>query len=648
MPLQRPGAWTTWQLRGTGGDPLTLAHLALRTTSDIALDAVARRATLGRRGAADVVDDPSAPVGPAEDAAALALALAGLGRSQAELAAAAAIYLQLWSRGDLASLAPIHHQGLGQALFLAGRHEELRRALPDLTRLRAQVRHDLEVDLANPHLDGLDPDPAAHTRWQDLLGARFVEAGLEPVLVPVDPGQAPGATHLFDRLTAGQVAGTVSDGPLVTVIMPCYRPDEGLLTSIASIRDQSWAHLEILVVDDASGPDHEDLFARAVALDDRARLIRLQRNGGSYLARNAALPEAKGEFVTFQDADDWSHPRRLEHQVAALQSAPDAPASRSRAVRARDDLTHQWFGYRAVRDNASSLMVRREVLERVGPFVSIRKGADSEYAERLTTLAGPLADTGTPLAITRLRTGSLSRGDFTYQWASPERLLFKGSYRAWHARLVADQDTTHDRSPGSDLSFPVPRSFVRALDSAPDWDQVSVAYLADFSAAPTPELIARTAQHSSRVQPLPGRTGLWHAEALTTPLHGARREMHPDWWAAILDSAGQLTPLTRLEDIRVQRLVVLDPRVLLLAGAQECRLQVDRVDVELTPQVCRPDDSGLPVDLLGVADVCRSWWGLGPRWVAAPHLDGTDRAELAELVPGLLTDPAEAETTPHP
>ena len=160
--------------------------------------------------------------------------------------------------------------------------------------------------------------------------------------------------------------------------------------------------------------------------------------------------------------------------------------------------------------------------------------------------------------------------------------------------------------------------------------------------------MARTAQHSTRDQPHPVRTGLWHAEALTTPLQGARSEMHPDWWAAILDSAGQLTPLTRLEDIRVQRLVVLDPRVLLLAGAQECRLQVHRVDVELTPQVCRPDDSGLPVDLLGVADVCRSWWGLGPRWVAAPHLDGTDRAELAELVPGLLTDPAEAETTPHP
>nr|WP_281497554.1 glycosyltransferase family A protein [Ornithinimicrobium sp. F0845] len=423
--------------------------------------------------------------------------------------------------------------------------------------------------------------------------------------------------------------------------MPCYRPDEGLLTSLASISAQTWGELEIVVVDDASGPGYAEIFERALATEDRARLLRLDRNGGSYLARNAALAQARGELITVQDADDWSHPRRIEHQARALLDDPAAPASRSLAVRARDDLTHQWFGYRAVRDNASSLMVRRTVIDRIGPFAPIRKGADSEYAERLTSQAGPLLDTGSPLAITRLRAGTLSRGDFTYQWASPERLAFKGTYRAWHR-----QEGVPD--PGRGLPFPVPRTFLRGLDSFPDWDRLAVAYLGDLSQDPTHDGMApdldlldpsasgqRDAPAGPAQQGDAGRTGLWHLEAVP-PAAATRTEMHDGWFDRIVRSDGRLVPLTRLEDVRVQLLVVLDPRVLVLAGAQPCRVRVDEVEVWLEPSLLHPDRSGLPVDLLTVADVCSTWFGRRPRWVPAPHLDEVARAELGDLVPGLL------------
>src|SRR5690606_31020516 len=254
-------------------------------------------------------------------------------------------YEQLWNADLLEHLPPIHHQAFGQSFFLAGRHEELRRALPDLSRLPAPVRHYLEVDLANPYL------PASratdHGRWEAMLSDGFTQSGLERVQVAVPGAGTPDPGHLFDRLGAERPGGgTDTGGPLVTVIMPCYRPDDDLMTSIASISAQTWEELEILVVDDASGQDYEDVFDRAVASDPRARLVRMERNGGSYLARNAALRQARGDLVTFQDADDWSHPRRIEHQARLLLDEPDAPASRSLAVRAKDDLTHQWFGYR--------------------------------------------------------------------------------------------------------------------------------------------------------------------------------------------------------------------------------------------------------------------------------------------------------------
>ena len=48
-----------------------------------------------------------------------------------------------------------------------------------------------------------------------------------------------------------------------------------------SIISQTWADLEIVIVDDASGPEHADLFAEAAALDPRARVLTMPRNGGA-------------------------------------------------------------------------------------------------------------------------------------------------------------------------------------------------------------------------------------------------------------------------------------------------------------------------------------------------------------------------------
>lgn len=661
QPRHRPGYRTSWQLARAHQPADALAHLALRTTSPVVLDGLALAATGGTLTADQVAETPPPRLLQPEHGAALALALAGLGRSVTDLELAADLYQELWGAGALTGLPAIHHQALAQSLFLSGRRAALRETLPGLTRLPHDIRHDLETDLANPHLSDTPVAPEDHARWETLLASRFLEAGLEPVTVR---GRE---EHLFDRLGADTgVAGTAPPGPLVTVIMPCYRPDEGLLTSIASISHQTWGALEILVVDDASGPGHADTFDRAVASDERARLVRLDRNGGSYLARNAALGQARGEFITFQDADDWSHPRRIEQQVQVLLEDAAAPASRSLAVRARDDLTHQWFGYRSVRDNASSLMLRRTVIDRIGPFAPIRKGADSEYAERVTSLVGPVKDTGTPLAITRLRTGTLSRGDFTYQWTTPERLVFKGSYRARHRLLAASDPVSATGSAGSDDTgtavadgsgtgdhpgFPVPRSFLRGLPHQPAWDSVPLAYLGDLSGDPTTgtdrgddqsvalwdEMCAGDAPGTATDWGGTGapQVGLWHLES-PVPARRRRPEMHDAWFDRVLRSDGALVPLTRLEPVRVERLVVLDPAVLLLAGSQPMRVEVGGVEVRLSPGVLQPDASGLTVDLLEAADVCRALWSTGPHWVLDPTLDDAGRAVVRELVPGLL------------
>lgn len=619
----RPGLWTTAELAWTAHErPDAVATLGLRTTSGHAADALALAATAGRFTAEELradlprcldraVTDPEALAG-------LALLWSALGPPQT-LAAGASAYRWLHGRGELPA-AVHHHQGAAQAAFLAGRPQDVRAMLPSLDLLPPVVRHYLDVDLAHPLLTA-GADPVA---WQQLLSAPFVEQGLAPVTVAQDSTWE----HLFDRLRAR--APRTVHGPLVTVVIPCWRPDEGLLTSVASITGQTYADLEIVLVDDASGPGYEDLFAQACG-DERVRLLRMPINGGSYLARRAAIAEAAGSLVTTQDADDWSHPERIERQVAALQDHPAAPASRSLAVRAKDDLTHQWFGYPAVRDNASSLMVRRSVMDRVGTFLPIRKSADSEYAERLAHLVGPVVDTGTPLAVTRLRTGSLSRGDFSYQWHHPDRVVFRGAYRAWHRALAAGT------SRPTDADMPqVPVPFARGPAQVPTPPpELALCLVGDLSAAPGQHPWADDLLGGQRsAAGLPAAVGLWHLESPLARTR-SRREMHPGWFD-LLTARDDLHVLTRTHPCRVGTLVVLDPSVLLLAQAQPTAVRAEEVLLGLDERSLTPGPSGLPTDVLGAAQAVRDWFGVPPRWVAGP---GAQVGAILEAVPGLDVEP---------
>lgn len=641
--LTAPGYWTSWRLwHGPAlAGPDAMSNLALRTPSTLANDALALAASDGRFTADELQkllvsgDRPVTGLTGVRTAqlAALALVWCAGGSEAVNLQAGAAAYEALWDDGQAAGLRPEHHQVAAQALFQAGRREALGRLLPQLTAMPAEALVHLTADLAHPYLDDASPDDGApspgHGAWEGLLSVPFVRAGHVPLTVtPPGPCRLP---HLFDHLRAPCATPASVAGPLVTVVVPCFRPDEGLLTSIASMTAQTYADLEILLVDDASGPQSRPLFEQAIGSDPRARLLTMNVNGGSYLARQAAIAQSRGAYVTFQDADDWSHPERIERQVALLEADLSAPASRSQAVRARDDLTHQWIGSSVIRINASSLMVRREVLDRLGPFLPIRRGADSEYAERIGALAGQIADTGTPLAVTRLRSGSLSRADFQYQWTAPDRLAFRGTYRARHRALrgAAQGVAVAD-------GLPVPLSFLRDLAMpARVSSRLDTAYLADFRADPNgphqpPSLAwlwARLATATAAT-----RGGLWHVERPVARSR-SRPEMHPTWYDLIV-AKDDLQAVTRVETVDVDRLVVLEASSLLLAGDQPCAVRPARVELALSPEDVGAD--GLPIDLLGVGDVVRAWFGVEPQWLPAPHLDPAQVSVVREAVGALL------------
>jgi glycosyltransferase involved in cell wall biosynthesis len=107
--------------------------------------------------------------------------------------------------------------------------------------------------------------------------------------------------------------------PLVSVVIPCYGQAAYLEEAIESVLAQTYAQVEIVVVDDGS-PDNA---ARVAGRFPWVRCVR-QANAGLAAARNAGIRESEGELIVFLDADDRLLPRALEAGVEELRAHPEA------------------------------------------------------------------------------------------------------------------------------------------------------------------------------------------------------------------------------------------------------------------------------------------------------------------------------------
>lgn len=301
-------------------------------------------------------------------------------------------------------------------------------------------------------------------RWRKRLGAVFAPQALA---VPW-PGRKDGAAP-FDLLTA-EAGLTVTDGPLVSVIVPARNAGSMLDTALSSLVAQSWHHLEILVVDNGSGDDTPERMARWAARDARIRPVDGAMARGAYGARNLGVSLARGNVITLQDADDWSHPDRIRLQMQALLAAPDQPACLSYWARITDDLcvTGVRPDIGLVHPNLSSLMLRRTVIDRIGYWDHVRAGADSEYIARLRRVfgAGSVAHVlpGVPLAFGRVWADSLTRSTETglfFRTGSAARTAYLAAAADWHAASSAPY------MPALPVTRPFPVPAVLALAAAP-------------------------------------------------------------------------------------------------------------------------------------------------------------------------------------
>jgi glycosyltransferase involved in cell wall biosynthesis len=182
--------------------------------------------------------------------------------------------------------------------------------------------------------------------------------------------------------------------PAVSVVMPVYNCGRYLAEAIHSILDQSFTDFELIVVNDGSTDDTEDVIRSIV--DDRIRYM-AGPNQGISTALNTGLAMARAPLIARMDGDDVSLPSRLQEQVTFLRSHPEVGMVGTWATvtdmhgepvsALRHPCTHARISYSLLYDSPfvhPSVMFRRSVIDAVGTYdTSARTYEDLDLWSRM-------------------------------------------------------------------------------------------------------------------------------------------------------------------------------------------------------------------------------------------------------------------------
>lgn len=111
----------------------------------------------------------------------------------------------------------------------------------------------------------------------------------------------------------------VSQGPLISIVLPTYNGSKYISESIQSCIDQSYHNWELIVVDDKSTDNTAEIVLAYVTKDPRIKLIRHEQNKKLPGALNTGFSHSKGEYLTWTSDDNLYEPEALQLMVDYLQ-----------------------------------------------------------------------------------------------------------------------------------------------------------------------------------------------------------------------------------------------------------------------------------------------------------------------------------------
>jgi glycosyltransferase involved in cell wall biosynthesis len=170
--------------------------------------------------------------------------------------------------------------------------------------------------------------------------------------------------------------------PVVSVVVPAYNAEEYIGPTLQSLAVQTLSNIEIIVVDDGSTDRTARIVLSFVKADGRIKLIR-QLRGGVALARNVGIKVCRGQFIAPVDADDISHPEKMERLLECISSSGENVGlvySWSEGINHSGRFTGHFTDSHIEGDvfadllcenfigNASACMIRKDCLDIVGDY----------------------------------------------------------------------------------------------------------------------------------------------------------------------------------------------------------------------------------------------------------------------------------------
>jgi glycosyltransferase involved in cell wall biosynthesis len=264
---------------------------------------------------------------------------------------------------------------------------------------------------------------------------------------------------------AGRGVEALAPDEAVTVIVPAYNRARTIAGAIGSLLRQSYAKLEILVVDDASSDDTATVAERVAASDGRVRVLRASVNRGTYWCANLALAQASGTYVVLHGSDDLALPHHIARLVLEMRRDPSLIAVYGQSARYTPDL-RRVAGLRVMQ--APALLRRSCLVERIGFFDSVRVAADSEMLGRLAAVYGAarLRRLRTLSYLALMSEDSLTRAGTAHAFRatgaglrprkSAARVDYHAAFRRWHGAILAGAAEPYLPFPPGPRPFPAP------------------------------------------------------------------------------------------------------------------------------------------------------------------------------------------------
>lgn len=104
---------------------------------------------------------------------------------------------------------------------------------------------------------------------------------------------------------------------LVSIIVPAYNAEKFLKRSIEAILNQTYRNIELILINDGSTDNTEQICLEYAAKDSRVKYFQQENHGQGY-TRARGIRESKGEYIAFVDADDYMHPQAYEIMLKSL------------------------------------------------------------------------------------------------------------------------------------------------------------------------------------------------------------------------------------------------------------------------------------------------------------------------------------------